>query len=439
MSRNQTGKHAEEIAADVERQMAEGAYPPGASLPPIRTLAQTLGVSPVTVAAAYRRLQQRGLVTAGGRRGTRVRPQIDAAVPLPPAGRSADNLIDLASGNPDPALLPPLETVLRNLPTRPWLYGDEPVLPSLAAFAADDFAADGITPGPIGVFNGALDAIERLLRESVRPGDRVGIEDPGAPAVIDLIRTSGYIPEPVPIDDDGVDPAALTAALAHGARAIVITPRAQNPTGAALSPQRLDDLRSVLRRHEALLVIENDPAGPIAGVSMRTLADDGRQRWAVVRSVSKFLGPDLRVAIATGDPLLMKRVLGRQALGVRWVSHLLQQIALSVWSNPSSGRHLAHAADLYRQRRSALVDALTARGIPAMARSGFNVWIAVRHEAAATQMLARRGWAVAAGEPFRLRSGPAIRVTTSALAASSADRFAADCAEALRRSASAPA
>jgi DNA-binding transcriptional MocR family regulator len=438
MSRND-GKRAADIAATIERAMTDGTYRPGATLPPIRTLAHTLGVSPVTVAAAYRRLQQRGLVAAGGRRGTRVRTPADAAMSLPPAGRSADDLIDLASGNPDPALLPPLETVLRDLPLRTWLYGDDPVLPSLAAFAADDFAADGVPPGPIGVFNGALDAIERLLRESVRSGDRIAIEDPGAPAVIDLIRTAGYIPEPIPIDEDGVDPGGLTAALVRGARALLITPRAHNPTGAALSPQRIGELRSLLRRHEELFVVENDPAGPIAGVPMHALAADGRQRWAVVRSVSKFLGPDLRLAVATGDPLTMKRVLGRQALGVRWVSHLLQQIALSVWSNPASGRHLAHAADLYRQRRSAVVDALGARGVRAAARSGFNVWIGVRHEAAATQMLARRGWAVAAGEPFRLRSAPAIRVTTSALVAASADRFAADCAEALRRSGAAPA
>jgi DNA-binding transcriptional MocR family regulator len=428
-----------EIAASLEQAIGNGTYAPGSPLPAIRALAGTVGVSPVTVAAAYRRLQQRGLVTAGGRRGTRVREQVETSAPPAQAARETDNLIDLASGNPDPELLPPFGPALRALPVRPRLYGEAPVLPSLAAFAADDFAADGITAGSIGIFNGALDAIERLLREWLRPGDRVALEDPTSPALIDLVRTSGFVAEPVALDGEGVDPAGLQTALARGARALVITPRAQNPTGAALSPRRAVDLGDLLHRREEVLVIENDPAGPIAGAPARTLARAGRHRWAVVRSVSKFLGPDLRVAVATGDAVTMARVGGRQALGVRWVSHLLQQLAVSVWADPSSGRHLAHAADVYRRRRSALVEALAARDIPVLARSGFNVWIPVRHEASATQALARRGWAVAAGEPFRLRSAPGIRVTTSALAAASADRFAADCVEAFRRSGSAPA
>ena len=133
----------------------------------------------------------------------------------------------------------------------------------------------------------------------------------------------------------------------------------------------------------------------------------------------------------TGDELTMARVQGRQALGVRRVSHLLQQLTLLLWSDPSSGRRLARAADLYAQRRAALVDALGAHGIAVGARSGFNVWIPVREEAATVQFLAHRGWAVAAGERFRIRSAPAIRVTTSALEAEGARRLAADCAEAL--------
>jgi DNA-binding transcriptional MocR family regulator len=439
MSRSDANRSAADIAASLERAIGRGTYPPGSLLPAIRALAGTVGVSPVTVAAAYRRLQQRGLVTAGGRRGTRVREQVETSASLAQAARRADNVIDLASGNPDPQLLPPLEPAVRALSMRPWLYGDEPVLPSLAAFAAEDLAADGIIAGPIGVFNGALDAIERLLREWLRPGDRVALEDPTAPALIDLVRTSGLVADSVPLDGEGVDPGALEAALTRGARALVMTPRAQNPTGAALSPQRAVDLGDLLDRHEELLLIENDPAGPIAGAPARTLAPAGRDRWAVVRSVSKFLGPDLRLAVVTGDPVTMARVSGRQALGVRWVSHLLQQLAVSLWANPASGRHLAHAAGVYQQRRSALVEALAARNIPVLARSGFNVWIPVRHEGAATQALAQRGWAVAAGEPFRLRSGPAIRVTTSALAPAAADRFAADCVEAFRPSGSAPA
>jgi DNA-binding transcriptional MocR family regulator len=347
-------------------------------------------------------------------------------------------MVDLATGNPDPALLPPLDAVLRsmNVPSR--AYGEPPLHRSLAAFAEEELSADGIPAGSIAVVNGALDAIDRLLREHLRPGDRVGVEDPTLPAILQLIGSCGFIPEPIALDGEGPEPASFESVLGR-ARAVIITPRAQNPTGAAVSPARATALRRLLRGRDQVLVVENDPAGPVSGAPAMTVAAGSQPRWAVVRSVSKFLGPDLRLALVAGDALTMARVHGRQALGPRWVSHLLQQIACAAWSDPASGRRLARAADIYALRRSTVIDALAAEGVTVVARSGFNIWIPVAEEVAAVQALARRGWAVAAGEPFRLRSGPGIRVTTSALAVESARPFAAACAEALRRSAPASA
>jgi DNA-binding transcriptional MocR family regulator len=135
-----------------------------------------------------------------------------------------------------------------------------------------------------------------------------------------------------------------------------------------------------------------------------------------------------------GDELTIARVKGRQSLGARWVSHLLQELTLALWTDPSSGRRLAQAADVYASRRTALLDALTRQNVSVHSRSGFNVWVPVREETAAVQHLAACGWAVAAGERFRIRSGPAIRITTAALPVNLADALAADIAAAVRPS-----
>ena len=258
------------------------------------------------------------------------------------------------------------------------------------------------------------------------------------PALLDLIGASGFSPVPVEIDQEGPRPDSLSDALAHGVRAAIITPRAQNPTGAALAPARAAELIRLLKKREDLLVVENDPAGPVSGVPYISVCRHAR-RWAVVRSVSKFLGPDLRLAVMSGDELTIARVQGRLSLSVRWVSHLLQDLTLALWSDPSSGRRLAQAADAYAVRRRALITALTKQGIAIEAASGFHVWIPVREETSAVQHLAACGWAVAPGERFRLRSKPAIRVTTSALPIDRAPQLAADIVDAIRPSAFASA
>jgi DNA-binding transcriptional MocR family regulator len=428
------GRTAAQIAASLETQMASG-LAPGDQLPTVRGLARKLGVSPATAAAAYKLLRARGLTSGSGRGGTRVagRPPLWA----PAAMQVPDGAVDLASGNPDPALLPPLQRALSAIdPDSRVLYDDTSTDRGLLAFAATEFEADGIPARALAVVSGALDAIDRILREHLRVGDRIALEDPSFPGVIDLVTASGYVPIPFGLDEQGPRADTVDQALARGCRAIVMTPRAQNPTGALIGKERAADLRRVMRRWSEIVVIENDYLAPIAGAPVFPLRTGPKDRWAVVRSTSKFLGPDLRVAVMVGDEVTIGRVRARQALGMRWVSHVLQQLVLALWSDPSSGRRLARATEIYAQRRRALQTALSHHGIDVQARSGFNVWVAVRDEARVVHALADRGWTVAPGERFRIRSGPGIRITASMLEPPDAVRFAADLAQVRRFSGS---
>jgi len=172
-----------------------------------------------------------------------------------------------------------------------------------------------------------------------------------------------------------------------------------------------------------VLVIEDDYIAEIAGVLYAAV--HGRSdRWAVIRSVSKVLGPDLRLATLAADSLTTSRVAGRQLLGAGWVSHLLQQIVVTLRSDATTRRLLACAERHYTTRRTALVGALAERGITAYGRSGLGVWIPAEEETAIVQALAERGWAVGPGERFRYRAAPGIRVTTTTLQPAEARRLA---------------
>src|SRR6476661_4086083 len=224
-----TGAGAATIAGTIEAGIADGRLGPDDRLPTVRELATALEVSPATVAAAYKDLGQRGLISANRRRGTVVASQ-------PP--------LRVRGARPALARIDPAHK----------LYGGPAKLPRLAALAQADFAADGIS-GELAIAGGAMDGIERVLQAHLRAGDRVAVEDPGWPRIGDLIRALGLRPEPVAVDQSGPVPGELARALERGARALIVTPRGQNPTGAAVDPSRARDLREILARHRHVVLI----------------------------------------------------------------------------------------------------------------------------------------------------------------------------------------
>jgi DNA-binding transcriptional MocR family regulator len=389
-------------------------------LPTVRELALGLGVSPATVAAAYRTLKQRGFVVGERAHGTSVAPlppvRIKRIAPLAPGVR------DLSSGNPDPLLLPSLANVLARVEPTHRLYGVPAKLPELATLAEADFAGDGIH-GDVAITGGALDAIERALQTELRVGDRVVVEDPSWPRIADLVHALGLAVEPVAVDDRGLDPKMLDHALRRGARAIITTPRGQNPSGAAVDPARGRALRAVLASYPDTLVIEDDYVARVAGAPYVPL-HNVHGRWVVVRSLSKVLGPDLRIALVAGDSLTISRLEGRQRLGPGWVSHVLQQIAAMLLRDRTTTRLLARAERAYTSRRAALVSALATRGIAAAGDSGLGVWLPLADEAAAARELLAQGWAVSPGERYRFRTAPGIRITTANLEPNEAEQLA---------------
>lgn len=411
-----TGRGAAGIAADIESAVGSGELEPGQSLPPMRELAVELGVNPNTVAAAYRILRERGVIETAGRRGSRVRPKPATTAREYVRTDVPAGVRDLADGNPDPALLPPLAPAFGAAAEQgdraPVLYGDEPLDPELVRVARAELDADGVPEGPVAVTSGSLDAIERVLAAHLRPGDTVAVEDPGWRSVLDLVPALGLRTAPVGVDDEGPLPDDVRRVLGAGARALIVTDRAQNPTGAAVSAARARALRSVLREYPHTLLIEDDHGYANVELPLHPLAGTTRH-WAFLRSTAKAYGPDLRLAVFTGDEVTVDRVRGRQRLGPGWVSLTVQRAVVRLWTDGAVDTKAVAAA--YGARRRMLIDALAERGVPARGRTGMNVWVPVPDETGAVSRLLHAGWAVAPGARFRLASGPGTRVTVSTL------------------------
>jgi DNA-binding transcriptional MocR family regulator len=425
-----SGSSASEVVADIEAAVRDGRLQPGAPLPAVRVLAADLGLSPATVASAYRDLRVKGIARGHRRAGTRITGAPPTA-PRPPLVVPA-GVRNLLAGSPDPALLPPLPAAAghRDGPVSPRLYGDAALSPALARLAAGRFAAGGIDPEHLCVVGGALDGTERVMTAWLRPGDRIAVEDPGYPPLLDLVSAMDLSVFPVRLDERGPRPDSLAQALAAGCAAVVLVPRAQAPTGAAWDQERAADLAGVLAGYPDVLLIEDDHAADVAGAPALSVTA-GRRRWVTIRSVSKSLSPDLRLAVLAGDAVTIARVEGRQALGTGWVSYLLQDIVAALWQDPATDELLARASATYTSRRETLVNELAARGIAATGRSGLAVWVRVPDEPSVTSGLLDRGWAVAPGERFRIASPPGIRIGIGTLTPADSARLASDLSECL--------
>src|SRR3954447_1301413 len=292
-----TDRGARGIAAAVSRLIHNGDLPAGARLPTVRELARTLGTSPTTVSAAWTSLTRAGLIATRGRSGTRVLSGERLRTRLRYAHMSgvlAGAPQDLSTGVPDHDLLPDLTATLRRLGDMRLTtsYLDDPVLPALEDHLR---AVWPFTPEQLVVVDGALDALDRTLRVTVGFGERVLVENPTFPPVLDLLDQLGAVPVPLDLDSGGVTVASLAAGLRHGPVAVVLQPRAQNPTGASMTATRVAQLAEVLARHPHVVVIEDDHAADIASAPMVSIGSHLPDRTVRIRSFAKSLGPDLRL------------------------------------------------------------------------------------------------------------------------------------------------
>ncbi len=393
---------ARDLATAVSRAIHDGELAPGAKLPPIREVARQLAMSPTTVSAGWALLARAGTIRTEGRRGTTV---ADSARPGTARYRRALEhpaplSLDLSTGVPDAALLPGLGRALAEVTTAgtPGSYLDEPVLPELARVLLESwpYAATSLT-----IVDGAMDALDLVTRSWLGLGDRVVVEHPCFPPLLDLLESVGADVVGVPLDESGLEPQAFAEALATSPRAVLLQPRAQNPTGVTMTPERAETLAGLLADTDAL-VLEDDSADATSTSAPLSLGRFLPGQTVHVRSFSKSHGPDLRLAAMSGPPAVMAAVATRRQHGQGWSSRLLQRILLSLLTDAQSVAEVTAARDEYARRREVMVTALAERGVTVGGSEGINVWVPVHDEPAALVRLASQGVGVSPGAPFKV-------------------------------------
>ncbi|MEV0598759.1 PLP-dependent aminotransferase family protein [Streptomyces sp. NPDC050315] len=393
------GGKADWLARRLRQAIADGRLAVGSRLPPSRVLAAELRVSRGVVTEAYRRLTEDGHIEGRRRGGTvvvaapLVPPQAPAA-PRPPRGqapvttdppapgtlftgepgpdvfdalRATRARIDFTPGRPDLAAFPRTawlraeRAVLTELAAEHLGYGDpRGALPLRRAVAGWLARSRGIRvePDEVLIVAGTAQALT-LLHPVLRADgiDGVAVEDPGSLGTRQHLENGALATPPVPVDDDGVRVDALRAT---GARAVLLTPAHQFPTGVVTSGERR---RELLRwAADGGLIVEDDydaehryDRRPVP--ALRSLLAD---RVCYMGSVSKLLAPALRIGWMVPPPRYRKALTDAKRFTDLGNAVLPQLVLARLMESGDLERHLQLVRGRHRRRRDAMIDALTA-------------------------------------------------------------------------------
>ena len=413
-----TTPSAKAIAGAIGRMITAGDLPPDSKLPTVRQLSRNLGVSPTTVSEAWRGLAAVGAIETRGRNGTYVQPHPGSSGPRRYRRITEWNghiAVDLSTGTPDPDLLPDLGPAIANVGKQSLTasYLDAPVLPDLAELLRADWP---FPPAAMTVVDGAMDALDRVAQLVVRLGDRVVVEHPAFPPLLDLLDQLGCEVIGVDVDDEGMDPDGLRTALDLRPTAVFLQPRAHNPTGVAMSAARGALLAEILATSDAI-VVEDDHANEISSAPLVSLGTWLPDRTVHIRSFSKSHGPDLRLAAVGGAGDIIETLANRRILGPGWSSRILQSVLVHLLRSDDTADVLAAARTTYDARRAGVSAALTVAGVGHPGGDGINMWIEVDDERSALVLLASRGIGAAPGTPFQTRPDQDfLRVTVGRVA-----------------------
>ncbi|MFE9374717.1 PLP-dependent aminotransferase family protein [Streptomyces sp. NPDC006711] len=340
----------------------------GERLPSSRDLARSLGVSRGLVQECYAQLQAEGYLTT--RPGSATRVATGAAVPpgIPQPSTAASRLVaDFRCGVPDLGSFPvqdwlwALREAARTMPAAQFDYGDprgDAALREVLTGYLRRVRAAATDPQHIVVCNGYAQGLGLTLRSLADAGAHtVAFETPGSPGTVTAAAaTVGMRAIPVPVDEQGIDVRALAASAA---RAVVVTPAHQWPTGVALAPERRLALVEWARDRDAVIIeddydaefrYDREPVGALQG-----LAAD---RVISIGTVSKSLAPALRIGWIVCPPQLAGPIAEQKHRSDRGTP-TLDQLALSrLIESGRFDRHLRRMRATYATRRTVLLAAL---------------------------------------------------------------------------------
>ena len=412
------------LAEQIARAIQEGDLPQGARLLPHRKLADDLKLSVQTVSRAYDELIRRGLISGEVGRGSFV--QTVKKEPEPPyLPERLGELVDLSILKPVCEQLH-LERMreafgwlAENLPSSSALsFRPNMVFPRHRAVAAEWLARCGVDISPLNInlTNGATSGMTVALMSVAPPGSTVATEAISHHTLVPLSTYLGLHLEGLPIDHDGMIPAALDEACRTGViRAVFLQPSVINPTATLMSAERRQALAEVARRHD-IAIIENDILGPLIEERAPPVWAFAPERTLYVTSFTKITVPGLRIGYLAAPDRYVAAVANRHLVSNWMATPSIAEIATR-WVADGTAMELVQWQRQALAARHAIaretLGSLPYRSHP----QSLHVWLPLPDGYAEESFVSQarlRGVAIAPGSSFRTSDHawhPAVRIS----------------------------
>ena len=409
------------LAADIE----SGRLVRGQQLPTHRELAKTLGIDLTTVTRAYTEARHRGLTQTRAGQGTFVveclsfprrssyqAPDVDLSMILPPQPLDSDLEGRLTRG---------LAAIQREVGFSALLtYRDPRTCQAECNIAAEwlrsriaDARGDRLVICP-----GTQNAIFNLLETLTSPGDVVLTEALTYPGIRAAAGYAGVRLVGVPMDEDGVVPAALDAACRrHAPKAVYLVPTIHNPTTATMPLSRRQEVAEVLRRNDVLL-LEDDAYGALEPEAV-PLASLIPERTYFMASLSKCIAPGFRVSfVLTPDHASKERLAAALRASVQMPMPLTVAL-VTRWLQDGSANAIIDAVRAEAAARQKLAASALARYPYYAHPNGHHIWMPMLGDWTSTEFASHvqgQGLAVVTSEPFAVDRVPphAVRISLGA-------------------------
>ena len=291
-------------------------------------------------------------------------------------------------------------------------YGTGIGHPGLCQWVAERHG--GLDAGQVMIANGSLEAGWMLFEHLVGPGDRVVVEQPTYDRTLLMLQRLEVELVPVPLEADGLDLAALEAALAEGPIKLAhVIPNFHNPAGCTLSAEKRIRLVELAAEH-GFWIFEDDPYRelPFEGEALQTmLSIDGAERVIHASSFSKTVSPGVRVGYLAGPGAEIAKLSKRANETYISPNMLAEAVVLELCRSGGLDKNIEFVKGALRDRRDALVGSLREQ-IPeaefVVPGGGYFLWLDLAAGTDTQSLLAEakgEGVAFVAGPDFMIDGG----------------------------------